>query len=99
METILTILASIFILFLPGFVLSLVFFNWKQIDLIERLALSFALSIAVVPLVVFYTNLLGIQITTVNVILQVVGILLLSGGVILVKQHMKTRKHKTEHNV
>jgi uncharacterized membrane protein len=94
MEILLTIIAAIFILFLPGFVLSLVFFAWKQIDMIERLALSFALSIAVVPLVVFYTNLLGVKITTVNVIFQVVGILLLSGGIILLKRIFKTKKHK-----
>lgn len=92
MEIVLTILAAIFVLFLPGFALSLVFFSWKQIDLIERLALSFALSIAVVPLVVFYTNLLGVKITTLNVIAQVVGILLLSIGIILIKHGRKTKK-------
>jgi uncharacterized membrane protein len=95
MEIILAILSVIFTLFLPGFLISLIFFQRNQIDIIERIALSFALSIAVVPLVVFYTNLLGVKITTINVSIQVLGILLLSSGIIFIKDEIKKRKkHK-----
>jgi len=45
---------SFYVLFLPGFILTYVFF--KELDIIERIALSFALSIAIVPLIVFYLN-------------------------------------------
>ncbi|OYT58791.1 hypothetical protein B6U81_07210 [Thermoplasmatales archaeon ex4484_30] len=40
-----------FILFIPGYVLVFALFPGRDIDLIERIALSFGLSIAVVPLV------------------------------------------------
>jgi len=79
MDIFLIIFAAIFILFLPGFVLSLVFFKWGKIDIIERIALSFALSIAVVPLLVFYTNLIGIKITRESVILETLFIVMISG--------------------
>jgi len=50
------IFGSIFILFLPGYTWSFIFFKRGKIDLIERIALSFGLSIALVPLTVFYLN-------------------------------------------
>lgn len=58
---------SLIVLFVPGFFLSFLFFDRGNIDVIERIALSFALSIAVIPLIVFYVSLLGstIQVGTV----------------------------------
>lgn len=94
MEILLTIITAIFVLFVPGFVLSLAFFPWKKIDLIERIALSFALSIAVVPLTVFYTNLLGLPITKLTIILQVVGIVLVSWLIIELKNMLKHKAKK-----
>ena len=58
---------SVFVLFLPGYWLTLSFFWTKEIDLLERFALSFALSISVIPLLTFYINLIGVKITQVNV--------------------------------
>lgn len=75
------IVGSIFILFLSGYVLSYAFFLKKEVDVIERIALSFALSIAVVPLIVFYLSLLKVKINTINIILEVLAIVLL-GSVI-----------------
>mgnify|MGYP001559737728 CR=1 FL=1 len=49
-----------------------------SIDWIERIALSFALSIAIVPLVVFYLNLIGIKINLLNSFLTILGIIILS---------------------
>jgi len=66
------IFGSIFILFLPGFAWSFIFFKKGKIDLIERIALSFGLSIALVPLTVFYLNyLLKVKINLPNVSLVV----------------------------
>lgn len=65
------IIAALFVLFAPGFFLSLLFFDFKKIDLIERATLSIALSISVVPLLTFYVNLLGIRISRELVILEV----------------------------
>jgi len=61
------ILGSIFVLFIPGFTWTFAFFSKDEIDIIERIALSFGLSIALVPLTVFYLNyLFHIKITALN---------------------------------
>lgn len=69
------IFGSIFVLFVPGFAWSYVFFNRRKIDSIERIALSFGLSIALVPLTVFWFNwVFNVGITLVNTWLIVCGI-------------------------
>lgn len=85
MEIISIIFTAVFVLFLPGFTISFVFFSKGKIDLIERIALSFALSIAVIPLIVFYTNLLGIPITKISVILQIIFVLAITGSILAIK--------------
>jgi uncharacterized membrane protein len=87
---------SIYVLFLPGFIISYIFFpktkefdsegktrqenrRLSGIDWIERIALSFALSIAIVPLAVFYLNLIGLKINLLNSFLTILGILAISG--------------------
>lgn len=67
-----------YVLILPGLALSFAFFRRGAIDAIERVALSFALSIAVVPLVVFYTNLAGLKISQVSVVAQIAGIIVVA---------------------
>lgn len=58
-------LGAMFILFLPGFAWSFVFFS--EIDWVERVALSFGLSIAIVPLAVFWLNwIFDVRITLLN---------------------------------
>lgn len=83
-----------FILFLPGFGLTFVFFKTKDIDIVERIALSFALSIAVVPLMVFYNNLMGIRIEKVMIIYQL--LILYSGILIAILVKYLLTKHKSE---
>ena len=72
-ESLRIIFGSVYVLFLPGFIMSYIFFSKTKefdseekesnsIDWIERIALSFALSIAFVPLAVFYVNLVGVNI-------------------------------------
>jgi uncharacterized membrane protein len=68
-------LGSVFVLFIPGFAWSYVFFAKKNIDWIERVALSVGLSIALVPLMVFWFNwLLDVKITLLNTSLMVCGL-------------------------
>ena len=70
------IFSSVFILFLPGLAWSFVFFKKGEIDVIERAALSFGLSIALVPLVVFWLNwLLKIKINIVNITAVTLGLI------------------------
>ena len=82
---------SVYVLFLPGFILSFLFFPKKEsIDLLERIALSFALSIAVVPLVIFYLNLVGLKINLLNSSLTILGIIILSlVGIWIKKKYSK----------
>jgi len=94
------VFGSVYVLFLPGFLISYIFFprtkefNAKEkdaIDWIERIALSFALSIAIVPLAVFYLNLIGININLLNSFLTILGILIISSGILYWKE-FKNRK-------
>ena len=91
------IFGSVYVLFLPGFIISYIFFpetkefdskdkDSKSIDWIERIALSFALSIAIVPLTIFYLNLIGIKINLLNSSLTILGIVLISSGILYYKR-------------
>ena len=79
------VFGSVYVLFLPGFLLTFIFFPMKRekgIDWIERIALSFALSIAVVPLVVFYLNLVGLKISVWSSFFTILGILVIESGIL-----------------
>ncbi len=91
------VFGSIYVLFIPGFILSYIFFphtkefeskeeNKKSIDWIERIALSFALSIAIVPLAVFYLNLIGVKINALNSFLTILGIIVIALGILYYKR-------------
>ncbi|MBS3080834.1 DUF1616 domain-containing protein [Candidatus Pacearchaeota archaeon] len=87
-ESLRIIFGSLYVLFLPGFVLSFLFFpknDESSIDWIERLALSFALSIAIVPLTIFYLNLIGIRINLLNSFLTILLIILLGLVLLYIK--------------
>jgi uncharacterized membrane protein len=75
----------IFVLFLPGLILSYVLFTHKSLDLIERAAISFALSIMVVPLMVLVMNILGVPINFISITYQVLFIICLVTIVVLCK--------------
>jgi LPXTG-motif cell wall-anchored protein len=92
------VFGSVYVLFLPGFILSYVFFKKTHkhgskkkgsIDWIERIALSFGLSIAIVPLVVFYLNLIGVSINLLNSFLTILGIILISVAILVYKNKKK----------
>ncbi|NRH21507.1 DUF1616 domain-containing protein [Candidatus Gracilibacteria bacterium] len=61
------ITGSIFLLFIPGLLLVQAFFDKKEVDFLERMTLSFALSLSVVPLLVFYASYIGMKISALNV--------------------------------
>ncbi len=86
----------IYILFLPGFCLSFVFFGRSSVDIIERLGLSFALSVAAVPLLAFYLNLAGIKIALGSIILEVASIIITSLGIAVMTG--KLTKHKARYH-
>ncbi|MGE0793446.1 MAG: DUF1616 domain-containing protein [Candidatus Woesearchaeota archaeon] len=71
------VFGSVYVLFIPGFIISYLFFSKKEIDSLERIALSFALSISVIPLLVFYLNLIGMRINALNVSLLILFVCLI----------------------
>jgi uncharacterized membrane protein len=91
-----SVAGAIYALFLPGFFVSFLFFARGSIDVIERVALSFALSVAIVPLLVFYLNLLGIKIRTWTVIAEVAFVIITAIVVSLLTKKWE-KPHASEH--
>ena len=92
LDGILLFLGGIYVLFVPGFAWSYVFFARASIDWIERLALTFGLSIALVPLSVFWLNrLFHMKITLLSTALTVSGLTILAGTCIIAKKYSWTR--------
>lgn len=106
LESFRIVFGSVYVLFLPGFIISYIFFpktkefeekaNSREdteksaIDWIERIALSFALSIAIVPLAVFYLNLIGVKINLLNSFLTILGIIIIASAILI----WKIKKYK-----
>ena len=85
------ILGFILVFFLPGFAWTLVFF--RRINVIERVTLSFGLSIVVVTLSLLLLNrLIGISITGFNSVLVIVGITILPVLVYYLSRLIKRRR-------
>jgi uncharacterized membrane protein len=69
----------VFVLFVPGFFWSYFFFAGKEIDWIERVALSLGLSLALVPISIFWLNqLFHVRITVLTVSATIVALVLLA---------------------
>lgn len=97
LELLRVIFGSVFVLFLPGFCWTFLFFDKEEIDIIERVALSFGLSIALVPLMVFYLNyLFHIKINLFNVSAVILGLVALAGISVFVKMRFKSRSAKAK---
>jgi len=88
------ILGFILVFFLPGFAWTLVFF--RQINVIERVVLSFGLSIAVVTLSLLLVNrLIGVRITGFNSALVIVVITILPVVVYYLNRLRRRRRGNT----
>ena len=86
-EIIRAIFGGLLLLFMPGFAWSYVFFARKNIDWIERVALSFGLSIALVPLTVFCLNwLFHVRITVLNSCLIVGALTAIPAAYVLIRK-------------
>lgn len=85
------LIALFYVLILPGFILSYVIADKRAIDLVERVALSIALSISVIPLFVFYLSELGVKVTTLSVLIEILLIVVFSSTILLIKR-VKTQK-------
>ncbi|MDY6794628.1 MAG: DUF1616 domain-containing protein [Actinomycetota bacterium] len=62
-----SIAALLFLIFIPGFAWTLVFFKEREVDILERFVYSIALSIALMAIALFFANrLLGVRINVPN---------------------------------
>jgi uncharacterized membrane protein len=90
------IFGGLFILFVPGLSWSYVFFARKNIDWMERAALALGLSIALVPMVIFWLYFVfHLKITLVSTCITVCGLTLAAVVVILVKRKFVRLEAKT----
>ena len=86
-------LGFILVFFLPGFAWTFVFFN--RINILERIVLSFGLSIAAVTLSLIVLHvLLGMRITGTNSLLIIIVITIIA-LVLYALKRLATRKQKT----
>jgi len=85
------ILGIILVLFAPGFAWSLVFF--KKVNKLERLVLSFGLSLAMVTLCVLALNIaLNIPISGLNTVIIIVILIIIPLAIRYVPKYFKKRK-------
>ena len=88
--TITAIPGFILVFFLPGFAWTLIFF--KRLNIIERIALSFGLSIALITLSIIALNvLIGIKITGFNPLLIIIIIAIIPIVIYSLRRRMKGR--------
>ncbi|MFC1977940.1 DUF1616 domain-containing protein [Chloroflexota bacterium] len=88
------IIVSALVFFLPGFAWTLIFF--QEINAVERIALSFGLSIVLVTLSILALNmLLGVRITGFNSLAIICLITALPLAIYYIKRRMSGR---SEHN-
>jgi len=85
------ILGFTLVFFLPGFAWTFVFF--RQINIIERVTLSLALSVVVVTLSLLFVNLLiGIRISGLNVTLVIIVVTILPVAAYYLNRFIRRRK-------
>jgi uncharacterized membrane protein len=69
------VVGFIYILFVPGFVWSFVFFPKREINWVERIALSVAISVGLMTLSIFWLNwVLDVKITEISACLVAAGL-------------------------
>ncbi len=89
------ILGSILVFFLPGFAWTLVFF--KKINIIERIALSIGLSIALVTLSIIVLNMLiGMRINGGNALVTIIVITIIPAGIYFLRRYLAHRSEVTD---
>ena len=88
------ILGFILVFFLPGLAWTFVFF--RQIKVIERVALSFGLSIAIVTLSILFANMvIGVRITGFNSVLVIILVTILHVAIYYLNRFVRRRRGST----
>ena len=80
---------AILVLFIPGLPWTFVFLHRTKVDMVERIALSFGLSIALVPLFTFLLNrLFGMGITILTVTVLALVLTAIPIGYVFLRRHL-----------
>ncbi len=90
-ESLRLVFGTAFLLIVPGLVWSFVIWNSNTIKLFERALFSIALSIFLVPLIVFLFNKTGLSINALNVFIECSGVVVI-GLLIIFLQKTKLNK-------
>ena len=72
------IFGSVYVLFLPGFAWTWMFWKAGTISNLERSILSLILSMIIVPLFVFLLSKIGARITLINIVFEVLTIIVIA---------------------
>ncbi len=89
------ILAAVLVFFVPGFAWTLVFF--KKINIIERIAISIGLSIALVTLSVIALNLLlDVKINGFNALIIIIVITIIPLAIYFPRKYLGTRPEASD---
>jgi len=86
------LLASVFVLFLPGYSFIKALFPVKEIDNVERIALSIGMSLAIVPINALILNYTPWGISTIPITLSLLGLTLTLATVAVVREHQALSK-------
>lgn len=94
LEIIRAIIGSLFVLILPGLAWTYVFYRKNEVSAVERVILSFGLSIALISAAVYFLNkLAGVKITLVNIVI-IIAILILMPLVVVFLRYKKLPTQK-----
>ncbi len=85
---------SVFFMFIPGYFLSFLLYENPKLDFIERVSISFALSISIVPILLFILGLVGIKTNYGLVIIAVTSVAFSSQLIRLYKVIFKNKFDK-----
>lgn len=91
------VLGLVYLLFLPGFVLSFFLIKKKTIVSVERMTISIALSCTVVPLIIFYGYKIGLPMNTFYISLEILFVLIVSSLGLLIKRLIRKKNDTTQY--
>ncbi len=91
LKTPLVIVWALYVFFLPGYVWGLVVWKGHEIDFIERIALSIALSLGAIPILLALLNLLSMKITPLSTFLLTTFLIITGSTIFFIKRKRYAR--------
>ena len=88
----------VFVIFLPGFVWSFIFFQPNTLNPLGRIVISIICSISLISLTIFFTNKLGVEVSKFPILFEIILITLIGAVVFTVKHYLQKNSLKIEKN-